>query len=222
VPPHEAALLVFVNRSLDERASRDAAVEAARQALAGLDGATLTGLSVVGHDTEQTVRRELPRLVLLALLILAAYHTIHFRNLADALLSLAPMLFGIIALAAVMRLSGNRLNMVNLVAVPLLIGIDVDYGIFLVNLARVRIVRPMTPDELARHIEPATHAVLICATATFLGFGSLLWTSVPAERSLGIAAAVGIATCMVAVLFLVIPILFTIANGSREAEQAQR
>ena len=59
--------------------------------------------------------------------------------------------------------TGNRLNMVNLVAVPLLIGIDVDYGIFVVNLARVRAIRDMTPAELAHHIEPATHAVLICA-----------------------------------------------------------
>lgn len=215
-PPREAVSLVFVGRSLDDRANRDAAVVAVRSALAGLDGATVTGLSVVGHDTEQTVRRELPRLVLLALLILAVYHTIHFRNLADALLSLVPMLFGIVVLAAVMRVSGNRLNMVNLVAVPLLIGIDVDYGIFLVNLARVRAVRRMTPDQLARHIEPATHAVLICATATFLGFGSLLWTSVPAERSLGIAAATGIITCIVAVLFLVIPVFFTVSRRRGE------
>jgi predicted RND superfamily exporter protein len=211
-PPHEAVSLVFVNRSLDERANRDAAVTAVREALAGLDGATVTGLGVVGHDAETTVRRELPKLILIALAILAVYHTIHFRNFVDALLSLVPMLFGIVTLAAVMRLTGNRLNMVNLVAVPLLIGIDVDYGIFLVNLARVRAVRDLTPDQLARHIEPATHAVLVCATATFLGFGSLLWTSVPAERSLGIAAAVGIAACMIAVLFLLVPVFFSLAR----------
>jgi predicted RND superfamily exporter protein len=211
-PPREAISFVFVSRSLDIRENRAAAVTAVRDALRGLDGATVTGLGVVGHDAEQTVRHELPRLILAAVLILAVYHTIHFRNLPDAALSLVPMLFGIVTLAAVMRISGQHLNMVNLVAVPLLIGIDVDYGIFLVNLARVRVVRIQTPAELSRYIEPATHAVILCATATFLGFGSLIWTSVPAERSLGIATGIGIITCLIAVLFLLVPIFFSLAR----------
>lgn len=211
-PPREAICVVFVDRSLDVRENRDAAVDAVRKALNGLAGATVTGLGVVGHDTEQTVRRELPRLILAAVLILAVYHTIHFRNLPDAALSLLPMVFGIITLGAVMRVAGQHLNMVNLVAVPLLIGIDVDYGIFLVNLARMRLVREQSGPELARHIEPATHAVILCATATFLGFVSLIWTSVPAERSLGIAASLGVATCLTAVLFLLVPIFFSLAQ----------
>ena len=210
--PREAISLVFVNRSLDVRENRDAAVAALREALHGLDGAIVTGMGVVGHDTEQTVRRELPQLILAAVLVLAVYHTIHFRNLPDAALSLLPMVFGIVTLAAIMRISGQHLNMVNLVAVPLLIGIDVDYGIFLVNLARVRIVRRQTEAELARHIEPATHAVMLCASATFLGFVSLIWTSVPAERSLGIAASVGVVTCLIAVLFLLVPVFFSLAR----------
>src|SRR5581483_2711764 len=114
--PREAISLVFVDRSLDVRENRDAAVNAVRDALRGLDGATVTGLGVVGHDTEQTVRHELPRLILAAVLILAVYHTIHFRNLPDAALSLLPMLFGIVTLGAILRLSGQHLNMINLVA----------------------------------------------------------------------------------------------------------
>src|SRR6185437_4062213 len=145
----------------------------------------------------------------------------------NAALALAPTLFSFLVLLAVMHLAGQKLNMINLVAVPLLIGIDVDYGIFLVSLARPQKIRarlipsPGTPGEgqggssslgrgqpldplpspppeyrerekrslvqLANNLSPVCHAVMICALATLIGFGSLAWTSVPAIRSLGIA-----------------------------------
>ena len=130
----------------------------------------------------------------------------------DAILSLLPAIFGILVAAAVLRLAGQKLNMINLVAVPLLIGIDVDYGIFLVTLSRFRDVRQQDAMELGRRISPAMHAVIVCATATLLGYISLIWTSVPAERSLGIAAAVGIAACLAGVVFLLVPLLFNLAR----------
>jgi uncharacterized protein len=211
--PTEAITLVFVRNPLDrDRASRDEAIAQVRAALRGVDGATVTGLGVVAHDAEQTVRTELPRLILAAVVIVALYLAIHFRNLADALLSLVPAIFGMLVAAAVLRLMGQKLNMVNLVAVPLLIGIDLDYGIFLVTLSRTKRVRQQDRDALRRHISPATHAVIICATATVLGYISLIWTSVPAEQSLGIAASVGIAACLAGVLFLLVPIFFSLAR----------
>jgi len=217
--PHEAITLVFVRRPLDQdRASRDHAIATVRNALAGIDGVTVTGLGVIAHDAERTIHSELPRLILAAVLIVAIYLAIHFRNPIDALLSLLPAIFGMLLAAALLRLAGQKLNMINLVAVPLLIGIDVDYGIFLVTVSRFRRVREQTTGELVARISPATHAVIVCATATLLGYISLIWTSVPAERSLGIAAAVGIAACLAGVLFLLVPIFFSLV---RRPERSQ-
>lgn len=213
--PREAITMVFLSRSLDyDREARDETIRSIRQALQGVEGATLTGLGVVSFDTEQTVRHELPRLILAAVAIVAVYLLLHFRNVVEALLSLTPAIFGMLTAAALLHLAGQKLNMVNLVAVPLLIGIDVDYGIFVVTLARVRHVRQETPLELSRRINPACHAVIMCALATALGYVSLIWTSVPAERSLGIAAATGVATCLVGVLLLLVPLVFNWARQS--------
>jgi predicted RND superfamily exporter protein len=87
------------------------------------------------HNTEQITRRDLPRLVLIAAALAAGYLLLHFRNIPATLLALVPGIFGLLALLAFIRLSGQKLNMINLAALPLLIGIDVDYGIFLVHLA---------------------------------------------------------------------------------------
>ena len=192
----EAVSLVFLTHQPQDRASRDAAINAARSALAGLDGVTLTGVAVVGHDAENAVFTELPRLLLIACLLVAGYLLIHFRSPRDMALSLLPGLFGLAGLAALIGLAGVRLNTANLVALPLLIGIDVDYGIYLVTLARRR-----------EAIASAAHAVLVCAASMVAGYGSLVFTSVPAIRSLGVVVAGGVIACVAGAMFCLVPIL---------------
>jgi predicted RND superfamily exporter protein len=182
--------------------------------LGDLPGATLTGLSVLAHNTERTIRHDLPRLILIAVLIVAAYLALHFRNLTSALLALVPTVFGLAALLAFMRLTDQKLNMINLAALPLLIGVDVDYGIFLVHLARSHHARS---DLGPRSLSPATTAVILCALSTILGFGSLVTTSVPAVRSLGIAMAFGVSSCLAGALFLLVPLLLPRGSDREES-----
>ena len=156
-------------------------------------------------------RRSL-RPIVVAVLARAIYLGIHFRSIADATLAMLPAAFGMLTAMALLRLMGEHLNMLNLVAVPLLIGIDVDYGIFLVNAARRTQVREMSRAELASRVQTSVHAVTVCAMATALGYISLASTSIPAERSLGIAAAMGVATCLAGVLFLLLPVLFSLSR----------
>jgi len=209
-PPTEAITLLFLNNTAERRDQRDAIIDAVRSAVADLPGVSLSGISVLNHDTELLVRRELPRLVWIALAIVTAYLILHFRDLADSTLAILPTLFSFACLLAFMRISGQKLNMINLIAFPLLIGIDVDYGIFLVSAARRREIRSLSREELATRIAPAAAAVLLCAAATFLGFGSLAFTSVPAAQSLGFAVAVGVASCAASALLLVVPLCFVL------------
>jgi predicted RND superfamily exporter protein len=215
-PVTEAITLVFVGPSLDQRPARDRAVDGIRAALAGEAGATLTGISVISHDSERTVRRDLPRLSLLAIVIVLVYLLAHFRNIAEAILSMLPTVFSLAVLLAAMRLAGQKVNMINLVAAPLLIGIDVDYGIFLVALARLNQARKLTRAALVTQIAPVCHAIAICAAATIIGYGTLMWTSVPAIQSLGFAMAVGIGACLFSVLFLLAPIFLSLPRESKE------
>jgi hypothetical protein len=105
--------------------------------------------------------------------------------------------------------------MVNLVAVPILIGIDVDYGIFLVSVAGQRSRDESLPGLIDR-VAPSCHAIVMCAATTVLGFGSLAFTSVPAIRSLGFAVGVGVIACIAATFLLLVPILAAGATGERQ------
>jgi predicted RND superfamily exporter protein len=214
--PREAITLVFVKDSDETRESRDAVVAAVRSALADVPGATLTGIGVLGHDTELAVRRELPRVLIVSGVVVMLYMMLHYRNLTDCLLATLPAVFGIVCLLAYMRVAGHRLNMINLVAFPLLIGIDVDYGIFLVSAARREGgMRGLSVEQMVERLTPSASAVILCASATFIGFGTLIFTSIPAVRSLGAAVGVGVLTCAAATFLFVTPALVWL-NRRRE------
>jgi predicted RND superfamily exporter protein len=220
-PPTEAMTLVFLDRDIDDAATRAQVVTAIRAALADVPGATLTGLNVISHDMQAAINTDLPRLSLIALAVVLIYLVLQLRTLREPLLALIPAAFSLTLTLAVMHLAGVKVNMINLVTVPLLIGLTVDYGVFLVNIARLR--KSESPEVFEAQLASSCHAILMCGLTTFLGFGSLAFTSVPAVRSLGIAVGVGVLTCLVGTIFCLLPLIVppaqkSPANASEVAE----
>lgn len=210
-PPTQAITLVFLNRPLEDAQSRAAVINIIRQSLKDLPTATLTGLSVIGNDMQAGIQADLPRLTLLALAIVLLYLFIQLRNLREPLLALAPTVFSLLLTLTFMHLLGRKLNMINLVTIPLLIGIDVDYAVFIVSAARLR--RRSTPEVFEAQLVSSCHAIIMCAATTILGFGSLIFMSVPAVRSLGLAVAVGVFTALLATIFCLLPLVAPLASA---------
>lgn len=209
--PTQAIILVFLNRRLDDAKSRAEVINTIRQSLKDLPNATLTGLTVIGNDMQAGIQADLPRLTLLALAIVLLYLFIQLRNLREPLLALAPTVFSLLLTLAFMHVLGRKLNMINLVTIPLLIGIDVDYAVFIVSAARLR--RRSAPEVFEAQLVSSCHAIIMCAATTILGFGSLVFMSVPAVRSLGLAVAAGVLTGLLATIFCLLPLVAPLASA---------
>ncbi len=217
--PSTALAYLFIDQPLDARAKRDAAIHAVRNALEGLPGATLTGVAVVSSDTETIVWRELRRMVLIAAGIIAFFLLVYFRRLGDTMLALLPVLFAIVCLLGMMQLLNLRPNLINLIAIPLLLGAGIDHGVFLVSLVAADRRRRRKSQGLAREIGLATHPLMMTTLTTLLGFGSLAFTSTPAIRSLGQMVAIGMTACLAGTFLLLVPILLRRA-GNRPSSRA--
>ena len=198
-PATEAVTVVRFGDDLLRRGPREAALAGVREALAGLPGVTATGAPALSSDLEAVVVRDLPWQFGVALAVIAAVLAVHFRSVADALLALSPTVVSAVALLAAMEALGLRLNLVNGVLVPLLLGINVDYGIFAVVAAR------SGPDQ--SRLAPACAALVTCAATTAVGCGTLATTSVPAVQSLGVLIVAGVAGCFVGAVGLTLPAL---------------
>ena len=197
-------LAVALDGPLTDRDRRDSVVGALRDALREHPEATPTGMSVVGCDLERATRADLPRSVGVSVVLVLAWLVLVFRRPGDVALALIPLAFAIVFTIAFLTIAGQRFNPINAVALPLLDGIAVDAGVFLVAAARSG--TPGRP-ALAERFRTTGPAVLAAALTTVAGFAALTFTRTPAVRSLGLAASVGILASLAGAMLLLAPLL---------------
>jgi predicted RND superfamily exporter protein len=102
------------------------------------------------------------------------------------------------ALLTTLKLFSIPLNMFNVLAFPLILGVGVDYGIYIVVGMRQDGDRQA---NLATVVKP----VLLSGLTTTCGFASLAFAENPALRSLGSVCAIGVAWCAFATLCFILP-----------------
>ncbi|MBW2361692.1 MAG: MMPL family transporter [Deltaproteobacteria bacterium] len=148
---------------------------------------TATGMAVnlvgFGDATVDSFRQALVlacSLITLLLLVL-------WRRIRETLLVLAPLLLGAALTVAGMVVLGLSFNFVNVVVIPLLLGIGVDSGIHLVHRASSAGGRgkDMLESTTAR-------AVLFSALTTIVSFGALALSSHRGMSSLGVLLMTGL------------------------------
>jgi len=200
---HEAITLIFPQNPLPSPGELKALLADLRQRTGGAAGVTITGMSAVAADTQAAAQRDLPRVIGLAGGLIAVYLAVHFRSLAGGVASVLPSAISLLLLLSMMRLFDIETNLVNLVMVPLLMGMNVDYGIFAADVLRHR----HTPERLRRRFVYGTAALLGCCGTAMLGFASLATVAVPAVRSLGVLVTIGVGACMLATIFILWPVV---------------
>ena len=163
--------------------------------LAG-EGVIVAGWGVLGEALLARVEGRLWLVLLPMALLVLALLWMTFRCALETALCLTVPLVGGICLLAVMRVLGWSWNLMNLTALPLLLGAGVDYGIHM-QLALKR----HGDASVAR--KTTGRALAVCAATTMAGFGSLAWSSNAGLASLGLVCATGIGlTFMASVLAL--------------------
>ncbi|MBN2705568.1 MAG: MMPL family transporter, partial [Deltaproteobacteria bacterium] len=133
---------------------------------------------------------ELKRFIGLALVVVSLILLLWLRRPYQALLALLPVLAGLLTMFGIMGALGLSFNLFNLVAAILLIGLGVDYGIFMVY----RLYRG--------HSAATEKAVLVSALTTLAGFGVLILARHPALNSIGLTVFLGVIGALPTVLFI--------------------
>lgn len=214
--PYTAISFLSVADPPKTRAERGRMIGELRSALTDVDCVTLTGFTVVGHDIETQVRGELPLLLMIAGGAVVLWLVGCYRDARDVAFALLPVVLGLLMTFALMRLMGIGLNLLNMVALPLLIGLGVDDGVLMVSIARNARRESAPRDRLIEQLSSSAQAVTMTSLTTALAFGSLTLTAVPAIRALGAVMAVGIVACWAVSLGLLAPLLVHGARAARD------
>lgn len=175
----------------------------------GVD-ARLTGLPVVNRTLDEAVvrmaKRCFPALLLVAVALLAAV----FRSVSGVLLPLTLVAVCQTVVLGAMGLTGQRLDLITVILVPLLFVIALATAVHV--LAHQRRMRGAT---LATYRVKAW-PVLWTGVTTAVGFGSLALSGVPPVRALGLWAAFAMAFLTLAMLSFY-PALLAATEGGKTA-----
>lgn len=172
------------------------------------DGVILSGWELLGSTVFDMVVSELPRVVIPIFLLVVVSLWLSFRSLKEVALSLGTLGFSGFCLWAAMGLLKWDWNLLNLMALPLLLGLGVDYSIH-IQLA----MRRYKGDRLAVR-RSVGRALLLAGTTTVAGFGSLAFSTNSGMASLGKVCALGITLALVTAVYL-LPVWWRAWNSAK-------
>jgi predicted RND superfamily exporter protein len=158
-----------------------------------------TGLTLVNRELARSFLPQFLKGLTIGTVIVIALVLVAFRSWRLSMLAMLPTVIGLIWAAGVLALAGVELDLFAVFAAVTFVGIGVDYGIHLVHRYRERGDAERATSELAP-------VILVAAAITMAGYGTLVWSSYPPLRSIGIVSAVSVVT-LAAASVLVLPAL---------------
>ena len=173
----------------------------------------LSGWSLLGTTTLKRVQERLWYVVAPMVILVLASLWLAFRRVTEILLGLGVLLLSGLCLLAAMALAGWSWNLLNLMALPLMLGTGVDYTIFMqLSLRR-------HGGDLLLVRRSIGRALLLCGGTAIAGFGSLAWSGNAGMASLSKVCAVGICANMLISVFLLPAWWVSLSRKSEDRRQ---
>jgi predicted RND superfamily exporter protein len=175
-----------------------------------------SGNPVILADMLRAVVRDVPRSIGLSVALTMLTVLVAVRRGRYLLSVLFALAVGCGGVAIYLWLAETKLNFLNFAALPVTLGIGVDYA--------VNVVQRHAADgerDVVAVLRTSGGAVVLCSLTTMLGYLALLVSHNGAIRSLGAIAAVGEVSCLLAAV-LVMPSVWQLRERMRRTRRAER
>ena len=167
------------------------------------------GEPVMVYESMTIMRESYETAFIYAFIAIVAILLLAFRSVVFALIGLVPLVVGLLFMVAGMWLCGISFNSANIIVLPLILGIAVDSGIYIINRFR-------REDETA--VEVVTRSTglgVIYNTLTIMAsFGALMVAHHQGVFSIGAVMSLGMIACQFAFI-LVLPAILTLVGKRR-------
>jgi hypothetical protein len=165
-----------------------------------------TGEPVMVYESMTIMRDAYIKAFIYAFIAIVAILLVTFRSIACAVVGLIPLAVGVLFMVAGMRLFGISFNSANIIVMPLILGIAVDSGIYLIN-------RYHREGENALEVVTSSTGVgVFLNTLTIMAsFGALMVAHHQGVFSIGAVMSIGMVACQVAFV-IVLPAVLTLAG----------
>jgi hypothetical protein len=196
-------LQVYSRLDLEDRPSQARFVEELRTV-----DPEVTGQPVVAYESMRLIERAFGLGLVYAFVLVAGIAALMIRRVRETVLAMVPLILGALWTLALMPLAGITFNLVNIWALPLIIGSAAEYGVNIV-LRSLELPAHGGGPRLARS---TVMGVVFNGLTTMAGFGSLLVAHHRGVWSLGLLLVIGSAMTLTASL-VVLPTLVRLGSA---------
>jgi len=155
------------------------------------DRIVLTGMARVNEELSASFGPEFLKGLTVGTVIVIALLLATFRSARLVILALSPTAIGLVWAAGILAVAQVELDLFALFAVMTFVGIGVDYGIHLIH----RYEDLNDPVRVTAELAPV---IMVAGAITLLGYGTLVTSSYPPLRSIGVVSAVSVVTLVIA------------------------
>ncbi len=159
---------------------------ALREALAGLPEAHVFEQRAFANDIFAEFRAATVQQVAVGCLLVLITLLVRYRRLRPALTAFVPSILAALLVLGGFALAGVRTNLLHVVSLNLVMGMSVDYGVFLVESRRAG-----APDQPGG-LSIALLSILLGCLTTLLVLGTLALSDHVALRAIGLTTGIGI------------------------------
>jgi hopanoid biosynthesis associated RND transporter like protein HpnN len=195
-------LQVYSRLDLWDRASQERFVDELRTV-----DPDVTGQPVVGYESTRLIERTFRLGLAYAFVLVAGIAALMIRRVRETVLAMVPLILGTLWTVALMQVAGLKFNLVNVWALPLIIGSAAEYGVNIV----LRYLESPAHGGGPRLARSTVMGVVFNGLTTIAGFGSLLVAHHRGVWSLGLLLVIGSAATLAASL-IVLPTLVHLAG----------
>jgi predicted RND superfamily exporter protein len=149
-----------------------------------------TGMPPVFRALVEIIGRDGSNAVLLTLVIVFVLLIIDFRSPRLALMAMIPLACGIFWMVGLMHLVGMQLTVMNVMGLPLIVGIGIDDGVHIIHRWKYE-----GKGKIRAVFSSTGKAILLTSLTTMLAFGSLVFSIWRGFGHLGGALFLGVGAC---------------------------
>jgi predicted RND superfamily exporter protein len=164
----------------------------------------ITGMPIIAIGFFDLVGERGRLAIIYGAIAIIIFLLLDFRSLKYTLLAVIPLVVGTCWMLGGMVLLNMKLNYMNFMALPLILGIGIDDGVHILHRYHLE-GRGSVPVIL----KYTGRAILLTSLTTMIGFGSMAFATMRGTASMGLVLVLGVGACFLSSAF-VLPALISI------------
>ncbi len=164
---------------------------------------TITGTIAMQDAMRRQTLQSLQIVFPLAALFVSINLFIFHRTVKGLIIGFLPLGYALLLTFGILGLIQPQLTILSIAVAALLLGLGIDYSIYLANRFTEEQTIHDQIERVERTLSRTGKAVFTCALTTIIGFGSLMTSSMPPMVTFGFGCAIGILFCLISAIILV-------------------